>query len=131
MPDEREFLNDLVEAMQELRNTDGLIIDIRANGGGSRAPLRTLFPFFMTQNDLPHVVNTAAYRLGVEDRKEAFDARYLYAASWPDWSKVECAAINRFAATFQAEWPLSEGQFSEWHYFVISPSDGAVEFQCM
>jgi hypothetical protein len=124
MLDGHEFLNDLVVAMQELRNTDGLIIDIRTNGGGSRSPLQTLFPFFMAQDDLPKVVNTAAYRLGVEDRKEAFEARYLYPASWPSWSDAERSAIIGFSTTFEPEWKLPENEFSEWHYFVISPSGG-------
>lgn len=123
MLDERGFLNDLVVAMQELRNTDGLIIDIRANGGGSRAPLSTLFPFFMDQKDLPRVVNTAAYRLGVEGRKEAFEARFLYPVSWTNWSEAERAAISRFPKTFEPEWKLPEDEFSEWYYFVISPPD--------
>ena len=118
---EPDFLNGLIEVMKNFKNTDGLIIDLRANGGGSRAPLRTLFPFFMAQKDLPCIVNTAAYRLGAEDRKEAFDARYLYPASWPRWSDAERAAISRFSTTFQAEWKLPENEFSEWHYFVISP----------
>lgn len=78
-------------------------------------------PLFLAKNDLPRVVNVAAYRLGVKDRKEAFEDRYLYPASSPNWSEAERAAINRFAATFQPESSPPEGEFSEWHYFVISP----------
>ncbi|MFB0524353.1 MAG: S41 family peptidase, partial [Phycisphaerae bacterium] len=118
---EPDFINRLVQAMNRLADTDGLIIDIRTNGGGSRAPLRVLFPFFMAENDPPCVVNVAAYRLGIKNIKADFEARYLYPASWPHWSEAERAAITRFAAMFQPEWTLAQGQFSQWHYFVISP----------
>ncbi len=118
---EPEFLDDLVETMNRFAKTDGLIIDIRTNSGGSRAPLRVLFPFFLAENDLPRVVNVAAYRLGVKDRKEAFEDRYLYPASSPRWSEAERAVIKQFASTFEPEWVLPEGEFREWHYFVISP----------
>jgi hypothetical protein len=120
--DEPEFLNDLFKAMNQFKDTDGLIIDIRSNGGGSRAPLRVLFPFFMAGNESPRIVNIAAYRLGVKDRKEAFKDRYLYPASWKGWSDAERAAIKSFAATFSPEFIPSPEMFSQWHYFVISPS---------
>ncbi|UCG56060.1 MAG: hypothetical protein JSU70_14450 [Phycisphaerales bacterium] len=119
-----EFLDELVETMNRFKDTNGLVIDIRKNSGGSRAPLRVLLPFFMAASDLPRVVNVAAYRLGTRDRKEQFEARYLYPASSPQWSKAERAAVEQFAATFQPEWPLPKGEFSEWHYFVISPAGG-------
>ncbi len=41
---EPEFLDDLIEAMDSFKKTDGLIIDIRTNGGGRRSPLRVLLP---------------------------------------------------------------------------------------
>jgi len=119
---EPEFLDDLIEAMGRFKNTDGLIIDIRTNGGGRRSPLRVLLPFFMAENDLPHIVNLAKYRLGTENIKEDFEARFLYPASSPHWSGAERDAVRRFASTFEPEWTPPPEQFSEWHYFVISPS---------
>jgi len=121
MSAEPKFLDDLVEAMGRFRKTDSLIIDIRTNGGGSRAPLRVLLPFFMAQNDPPRIVNVAAYRLGTKNTKEDFEARYLYPASSSRWSKAERGIINRFAETFEPEWTPPKNQFSQWHYFVISP----------
>jgi hypothetical protein len=122
MPAEPEFLDDLIEAMGRFANTDGLIIDIRTNGGGRRAPLHTLMPFFMAENDLPRIVNVAKYRLGTENIKEDFEARYLYPASSPHFSEAERDIIRSFSNTFQPEWTPPGEQFSEWHYFVISPS---------
>ena len=120
--EERKFLDDLIEAMNQFKDTNGLIIDIRSNGGGSRAPLRVLFPFFMAGNEPARIVNVAAFRLGVKDRKKAFQARYLYPASWKGRSDAERAVTKGFAATFRPEWIPPPEAFSQWHYFVISPS---------
>ncbi len=119
---EPEFLDDLIEAMARFAKTDGLIIDIRTNGGGRRAPLQVLLPYFMAENDEPRVVNLAKYRLGTENIKEDFKARYLYPASSPHFSRAERDVISRFADTFRPEWMPPREQFSKWHYFVISPS---------
>jgi hypothetical protein len=119
---EPEFLDDLIEAMGRFAKTDGLIIDIRTNGGGRRSPLQVLLPFFMAENDLPRIVNLAKYRLGTENIEEDFKARYLYPASSPHWSGTERDVIHRFADMFRPEWIPPREQFSKWHYFVISPS---------
>jgi C-terminal processing protease CtpA/Prc len=122
MSAESEFLRELVATMNRFAKTDGLIIDIRTNGGGRRAPLRTLFPFFMVENTSPQVVNVAAYRLGTKNIKEDFEARYLYPVSSGHWSSVEQDAVARFADSFVPEWSLPHEEFSKWHYFVISRS---------
>jgi len=122
MTAEPGFLDGLIKAMNRFRSTEGLIIDLRTNGGGRRAPLQVLLPFFMAQTDPPRLVNVAAYRLGTENIKENFEARYLYPASSSRWSKDEREVIGRFAGSFKPEWIPPEGRFSPWHYFVISPS---------
>ena len=120
MLDSTEFLSGLVEAMNNFKDTTGLIIDIRSNPGGSRAPLRVLLPFFMAQDELPRVLNIAAYRLG--HRKDILDARWLYPQDFKGWSAAERAAISRAAKTFRPEWNLHQNEFSRWHYFVIGPA---------
>ena len=121
MSEEPEFLTELIEAMKRFTDTDGIIIDLRSNGGGSRAPLKTLLPFFLEDHAPPRIVNVAAYRLGTKNRKEAFEARFLYPASSPHFSDVERKAVRDFAENFQPQWKLAEGEFSDWYYFVISP----------
>lgn len=117
---ESTFLEEIIDSMTNLAKTDALIIDVRDNPGGSRAPLRTLFPFFMTKDDTPAVLNIAAYRLG--HRKDILDARWLYRENWKGWSPEEKAAIAKTAKTFQPQWQLPPEEFSKWHYFTISPS---------
>ncbi len=121
MLDNPEFLHDLVEAMNHLKDTDGLIIDIRGNSGGSRAPLRVLFPFFMAQDEPPKVLNIAAYRLG--HRKDILDARWLYPEDWKGWSPAERTVIKQAAKTFKPQWKPPQSQFRSWHYFVIGPTN--------
>ena len=120
MSDKPEFQEALVAAMGAFRNTRGLILDLRGNGGGSRMPLRTLFPFFLAPDDAPQVLNVAAYRLG--HRSSVLDGRWLYPAGWKGWSRTERDAIQQFARNFRPQWQLSRGQFSDWHHFVIGPS---------
>lgn len=91
-------------------------------GDGTRSPLQVLLPFFMAENDVPRVVNLAKYRLGTENIEEDFKARYLFLASSPHWSEAERDVVSHFASTFQPEWTPPREHFSEWHYFVISPT---------
>ena len=120
---EPNFLSDITNAMNDLRETKGLIIDIRSNGGGSRAPLRVLFPYFMAENDPPKILNIAAYRLG--HRKDILDARWLFPENHEDWSSAQRTAIKQIAQTFQPQWSLPANEFSDWHYFIIAPSDNS------
>ena len=113
----------IVQKMTDFKNTQGLIIDIRGNGGGARNPLNVLFPFFMKPQDEPHIVNVAAFRDGVK-RKECrkrFKLRFLYPADSSHWTGVEKAVIKKHAEAFQPEWIPPKDQFSPWYYFVISP----------
>ncbi len=119
----QEFSDMIVQNMNDFKNTQGLIIDIRGNGGGARNPLNVLFPFFMKPQDEPHIVNVAAYRDGV-NRKECrkrFKLRFLYPADSSHWTSTEKAVIQKHAKTFQPEWVPSREHFSPWYYFVISP----------
>jgi len=117
MSNEQEFLDELVTYMKKFRSTRGMIIDIRGIGGGSRAPLRILFPFFMADSDPPKVFNIAAYRLG--HRKDILDARWLYPASWPHWTAGERTSIEQAAERFNPQWQPPSDEFSKWHYFVL------------
>ena len=53
MDDAPELLADIDRAMADFRATEGLVIDVRGNGGGTRHVLRHLFPYFMAQDEGP------------------------------------------------------------------------------
>jgi hypothetical protein len=124
MQDTPPYLAWLVAAMSDLRGTRGLIIDVRENGGGSRMPLRTLFPYFMASADQPRVANVARYRLGPGDAPGVRDGyladRFLYPIDGSVFCAEERAAIARFAERFQPEWDPPPDAFSDWHYLVLS-----------
>ncbi|MFN0135782.1 MAG: S41 family peptidase [Phycisphaerae bacterium] len=123
MNESDEFLASLDEQMHKFRETKALIIDVRGNGGGSRAPLRTLFPYFMKADESPMVTNVAVYRIrkGDDAKNPAgfLGNRWLYPAAWTGWNDAERGAIKAIADQFGPEWKLPEGQFSDWHYFVL------------
>jgi len=126
IPDmDENLIPSIREAMTRFRATNGLVIDVRGNGGGSRDILFALFPYFLTPGDAPRVFNIAALRL-VEGQVPDLPTghlgdRFLFPAGHPGWGARERAAIAEAAARFKPEWTLPEGQFSAWHYGVLSP----------
>ncbi len=127
MDDDREFLDGLVQAMDGFRDTRGIVIDVRGNGGGSRAALLTLLPYFLDAAEEAYVANVAAYRLAPGDAADAPEGylanRFAFPASSTRWSSGERAAIDALARTFTPEWRLPAGCFSAWHYFVLRRAD--------
>lgn len=129
-----EFEGWLHRSMAVVRDTKGLIIDVRGNGGGSRSALRVLLPYFMAESDSPHVANVGAYRLGSDDDpkdpKGFLDNRYLWPAGHGGWSDAARRAIEKVAAKFRPDWKLPAGCFSDWHYMVLErTSDTAFHYE--
>ena len=60
--DEGAFHEAVKVQMEAFRSTEGLIIDIRNNPGGSRDLLRLLAPYFLAPDADPIVANVAAFR---------------------------------------------------------------------
>jgi C-terminal processing protease CtpA/Prc len=107
--------------MPIVRNTRGLIVDVRGNGGGTRDALRALFPYFMSDSDAPVVVNAAKYRLHPAYGDDHLGgSRYMFRETWDGWTAAERAAIAAFRTTFVPEWVPPAGEFSDWHYLVMS-----------
>lgn len=124
MDDSPEFLASLAEWMGKFRETAGLIIDVRGNGGGKRDALRTLFPYFMAPGDPPHVANVAAYRYTPRDERGRRDGylwdRFLHPVTASCWSAEARRAIERFAKTFRPKgWAPDPARFSPWHFLVL------------
>ena len=128
MDDDPGYLKELTDTMKRFRDTKGLIIDVRDNGGGTREVLRVLFPFFMKEGDPPRIVNVAAYRLDEGDKPDVKDGflqdRFLYPVTSDVWSEKDREALRSFAAIFKPEWAPPANQFSAWHYFLLKPRSG-------
>jgi hypothetical protein len=101
----------------------GLILDVRDNGGGDRAPLRALAAFLMKPTDRPRVVNASVYRAHPEHGPLLMETRFLYPEKWIGWTAAERESIVEFKKSFEPEWiPPADGTYSDWHYMVLTPA---------
>jgi hypothetical protein len=128
MTDDARFLKGLHDTMAAVRGTVGLVIDVRNNGGASRDVLRELFPYFMTPDEKPRVVNLAAHRLAegekVDEPEGFLQDRAMYPVTSGALLPAEKDAAAALAQSFKPEWQPPAGQFSAWHYLVLSPRQG-------
>ncbi len=117
--------------IESMRDTPGLIIDVRGNGGGQRNAITLMVPRFLgpTQPATARVVNVARRKLAAGDEDPSNPEGYLadrhaYPANWPGWSNLEKAEIERFAREFKPKWQPPVGRFSQPHYMVVSREAG-------
>lgn len=129
MSSSRGFVEGLVEALDGFADTRALVIDVRGNGGGSRDALLALLPYLMEPEESTRIVNVAAYRLppGTRPGDPAgyLENRYLYPKTFRDWTAREREAIEALSGRFVPDWRLPEGEFTDWHYFVVSAAEPA------
>jgi hypothetical protein len=121
----KEFTDREIRAwMPRFRNTAGLIVDVRDNNGGDRDALLLLYSFLAAPGDPPRVFTAAAYRLhpAHPDSHLATNHR-MYRQDAAEWSDAQRRAVAAFARTFQPEWELPAGQFSDWHYMALTRLD--------
>ena len=109
-------------SMKQFKETKGLVVDVRGNGGGTRDALRQLAAYLMSADDLPRVANVAKHRLNPDFGTGHLDSRYLYPEDSGHWSDAEKTAIATFRKDFQPEWDPPQDQFSDWHYMVLNRS---------
>lgn len=118
-------LDALEDAMRSFRDTKGLVIDVRGNGGGSRDALRRLLPYFMAPDAEPVVTNVAAARLSPGQRggSGVLADRGLYPADWDGYDAAQRRAIAKFLKTFEPSWRLPARKFSPFCFLVQRHAD--------
>jgi hypothetical protein len=127
MDSSKAFIDGLDARMAEFRDTQGLIVDERGNGGGTQDAIKTLLPYFMKADDPLKIINIAAYRLPLalpKPNPEGFlglGGRGLHPATSKVWSEAERTAINGFLKDWKPKWALPAGKFSDWHVMAITP----------
>jgi hypothetical protein len=109
--------------MEEFRDTTGLIIDIRGNGGGRYGLMRTLFGYYRSAAAGPFVCNIAAYRSAPQFKESHIEYRPTYRRTWSDWSPQDLAAIDAAMKSFKPAFTLPAGQFSDWHFMLLRQED--------
>ena len=132
-----ESMNDgavqlLREWMPKFRDTDGLVIDVRGNGGGVRTPIFELAGYLLTKDDPPRIGNVAKYRLAPQLSTDQLSAaRFVYREDSDRFDDRERAAVRQFKQNFTPEWEPPADQFSEWHYLVLAkrPDDPRFDYR--
>ena len=120
-------VDSLHEAMEEFVDTEGLIVDVRGNGGGTRELLLALGGYLIGPKEPAVVGNIAQYRLSERFDEDHLEARYMHRPDWDGWNDRQREAIEAAAATFKPEWqPV--GEFSEWHYLVMDRTGHPAEY---
>jgi hypothetical protein len=105
--------------MPKFRDTAGLVVDVRDNGGGDRDALQLLYSYLAAPGDPPRVFTAAAYRLHRAHEEGHLAERFMYRAGAKEWTGPERRAVAEFAKAFKPERELPKGQFSDWHYMAL------------
>ena len=113
--------------MPRFRDTDGLIVDVRGNGGGSREALLALAGFLLGDKQSPWVGNFAVYRKSSKFDEDHLAKRFMRRLNSAEWTPEQRLAIDRAFATFKPEWQVPEG-FSKWHALVLDRTGHPQEF---
>ena len=113
--------------MPRFHETDGLIVDVRGNGGGSREALLALAGFLLGDKESPWVGNFAVYRKSSKFDEDHLAKRFMRRLDSAEWTPEQRLAIDRAFATFKPEWQVPDG-FSKWHALVLDRTGHPQEF---
>ncbi|MBK6942130.1 MAG: hypothetical protein IPH13_18275 [Planctomycetes bacterium] len=134
MDDEPEFLDRIEREIERAKDAEGLILDVRGNGGGSRALLVRLAPHFLDPKAPPVIANIAAKRLFDGDDADAREGllanRFLFPAGSSEFDAGTKAFLAQHMKTFRPQWTLPQGAFSAWHFLVLRPDAKAWRVGC-
>lgn len=134
MDDEPEFLDRIEREIEHAKDAKGLILDVRGNGGGSRALLVRLAPHFLDPKAPPVIANIAAKRLfdgeDADAREGLLANRFLFPAGSSEFDATTKAFLARHMKEFRPEWSRPQGAFSAWHFLVLRPEAKAWRVAC-
>ena len=114
-------------AMESFEDTEGLVVDVRGNGGGSREALLALAGYLIDPDEPALVANVCAYRLADAFDDDHLESRFAWPATWEGWSERQRGAIEALLPGFEPEWALPDG-FSEWHFMVLDRTGDEREY---
>ena len=113
------FFEHLNTFMTEIKESEGLIIDVRENDGGSRHLIQELAGYIVNTDSI-YVVNATKQR-GKQPLnkkiKEELHYRHLFAKNQLN---EEQKAVDKFMNSFKPMYDLNDDKFSEYHYYVLN-----------
>ena len=114
--------------MQDFRTTDGLIIDVRDNGGGRYGILRLMYGYLTPPDEKPYVTNIAAYRESKLFGTDHIHYRPTFREGYKGWNDKQLAAISSARENFSPEWTPPVDLFSDWHYMVLEKTPDVSQY---
>ena len=126
-PASERLIAELPRLMEQFHSTDALIIDARQSGGGKRAVLNALFPYFMAADAAPYVFNVVKLRKSQvqpgQDPATLFDdedKRFLYVGD-RGLAPADAQAYREFARNFIPAWTPPTDKFTDWYFMALRP----------
>ena len=121
--------------MNRFADTQGLIIDARQCGGGTRDNLMALFPYLMAAEDSPYVANVCKLRIpegetsGFEPigQLDVWDKKVPYSQD-ASVAPVLREALARFLSTFVPQWSVPQEPFTDWYFMALQPSPSTFHY---
>jgi len=120
-------VEDVYRWMPRFRDTDGLIVDVRGNGGGTREALLALAGFLLGDQQSPWVGNFAVYRKSSNFDADHLANRFMRRIDSDEWTPEQRLTIDLAFATFKPEWQVPDG-FSQWHALLLDGTGHPQEF---
>ncbi len=121
-----QFVASLNKSMKNFKDTRGLIVDVRGNGGGTQDAVQTLLPWFMKPGSPLKVINIAAYRIPVALPKKnlagflGMNGRGLHPLTSEVWSFPQALRLKAFQKTWTPAWKIDPAKFSDWHFMALT-----------
>lgn len=121
MTSDPSFIADLEQWMEKFRDTEGLVIDLRGNSGGTKSILFSLFPYFVSPDAPLHFVELSTYRKPMELSQPTpqgfmmsnMSAQPITSSRWT--TDAERKQVADLIANFKPAWNIPLDKFSQWH----------------
>lgn len=111
------------QAMSEFTGADGLIIDIRNNGGGTYDILDAIYGYFLPAGDMGKVINIAAVKKSKAFKANHLDYRKTYAIDSGHWNEKQREMLKVFSGSFSPKWSFPRENYREWLYRIVQPQE--------
>jgi hypothetical protein len=125
---DNRLMRTIARKMNEFKETDGLIIDVRDNGGGRYGLLHLMYGFLTPADSKPYITNIAAFRKSELFEEDHLNYRPTFRENYEDWNEEQKAAIKTAREKFKPEWTPPTKLFSDWHYMVIDKTPGIGQY---